>query len=129
MKNIFDELSELMESGEEFELNNWECSYRFKENILEYKTLCEGSIWRPTDIILRSILVKGIKRKPWVPEEGSTFYIITPTSDVVAIVNFKKDERNLGDSCISFGNYYLTRELAKSAAEKVRELLKGLPHE
>ena len=112
-----DELKELMETGEEFELY---CSddyiRRFNRKINVFERLVNGN-WYQSSISINMLLTYNVLRKPWKPKVGEIYWFWTLdmwSKCEVFSVDFDSECDMLR---FAFGNCFRTKEECESHTE------------
>lgn len=123
MANHMAEVAKMLgvELGEEFEIKEYGlCQFRFKETCFQY---FNGKMW-VSDLNTQSDLYElltgqlMIKRKPWKPEYGETYWYVEKDGDI-----WEREWhpcRHMSDHMNRYklGNCYRTREEAEANRDK-----------
>ena len=111
-----DELKELMETGEEFEISNSPYKFQIKGNILWAK---DEQGWHWSFVKMNDLFESTIIRKPWKPKVGEDYFlwynnVISKEFYIAEATNVANYEDLLN---IAFGNCFRTKEECESHTE------------
>lgn len=125
--NNFDQLKELSESGEEFEVCGADALYRFRNGVLQIKKNSWSNFEDANEFRLNATLKCEIRRIPWTPKDGDIFFRVASDGRVLK----EKMSGQLGffNDLINANNYYKTEILAEIASDAEIKLRKSLKHE
>ena len=118
-----DEIKELMETGEEFEIEGLGFrKFTFMDGILFDKANASKK-WDSADVEVNYLLSSTLIRKPWKPKVGEDCYwwAIFSGSWQVTTDNFTADELDL--QAIAFGNCFRTKEECEKHTEMRDKLI------
>ena len=117
-----DELKELMETGEEFQLEEYiqvGSKHRFKDGIIEEFNEILYTKWERSEISMNNLLVCNLVRKPWKPKVGEPYYCWSfqwKDSAIFPVYSIFEGY-TLDFMFANFGNCFRTKEECESHTE------------
>ena len=128
MVNYMEQVAEMLgvALGEEFKVaakeGEYGCLYRISEGGIYRKS---GFGWVPEDLLLVNILCghKEIKKLPWMPKDGETYYTYAGKHFMVSSYTWRGDSWEYG--IYKGGVVFRTREEAVAARPRVYKEMTG----
>ena len=116
-----DEIKELMETGEEFELQQKLGVFKFMNGNI-YITSYNGT-WALAEMNLNLILNATLIRKPWKPKVGESYYCWEIMNEDMQIRSYSFDADEVDFAMLAFGNCFRTREECEKHTEMRDKLI------
>lgn len=124
-----DELKEVMETGEEFDLKftdkmTTQGTYRFNKKSIEI--LCDDVVFRKSNLFVNDLLGAEFTKRPWKPkidDEYWSWWVSSKGGSISVKCVFINCSSNMEQ--IAFGNFFRTKEECEAHPE-VRDMLENM---